>query len=214
MINEKDEDTLVFFVSKKVTFIKISFPCILLSFPFLKTKEEPSNYQRSTHNKKCVFCIYNLVYSKKNCNFAPWTCAGDVCTSSAEGSRHIKKAFITLCSDYQKSRKFQLYAGLSNGRCPTGYKIIPLVPIMVRILRIYVCEYAYLSWWVAREYILYSAWASRCRSRTMGNARASGSGTMTVGLHAFFVCYSKKNQQEPTCFLLVKHKSSTFAKQN
>ena len=26
---------------KKVTFIKISFPCTLLYFPFLKTKEEP-----------------------------------------------------------------------------------------------------------------------------------------------------------------------------
>ena len=40
---------------------------------------------------------------------------------------------------------------------------------------------------IAREYILYSAWASRCRSHTMGNARASGSGTTTVGFHAFFV---------------------------
>ena len=30
----------------------------------------------------------------------------------------------------------------------------------------------------------------------------------------FFVCHSKKNQQEPNRFLPVTHKSSTFAKQN
>ena len=31
----------------------------------------------------------------------------DVCTSLAEGSRHIENAFIALCSDKQKSRKFR-----------------------------------------------------------------------------------------------------------
>ena len=39
---------------------------------------------------------------------------------------------------------------------------------------------------IAREYILYSAWASRCRSHTMGNARASGSGTAIVQVSRFF----------------------------
>ena len=55
------------------------------------------------------------------------------------------------------------------------------------------CVYTYahtrtLTTNIAREYILYSAWASRCRSNTMGNARASNRGTTTVGLHAFFIC--------------------------
>ena len=44
--------------------------------------------------------------------------------------RHIKKAFIALCSDSMKCRKFQTdVSGLSNDRCPTGYRIVPLVPI-------------------------------------------------------------------------------------
>ena len=54
------------------------------------------------------------------------------------------------------------------------------------------CVYAYAhTRTLTDEYrtrvILYSAWASRCRSNTMGNARASGSGTTIVGFHAFFV---------------------------
>ena len=39
---------------------------------------------------------------------------------------------------------------------------------------------------IAREYILYSAWASRCRFRILGNAKASERGTAIVGFHAFF----------------------------
>ena len=100
----------------------------------------------------------------------------------------LKRRLLTLCSGCQKSRKFQPCSGLSNGRCPTGYKIIPLVPIGTP-LRIYTYAHAYPNY-VAREYIiLYSAWASRCRSNMVGNARASGSGTTTVGLHAFLYVY-------------------------
>ena len=65
---EKDEDTLVFFVSKKVTFIKISFPCILLSFPFLKTKEEPRKNQATTkeaRTTKSAFFVYIIWYIQK-----------------------------------------------------------------------------------------------------------------------------------------------------
>ena len=39
------------------------------------------------------------------------------------GSRHIKRRLLTLCSDVVKSRKFQKYSGLSNDRCPTGYRL-------------------------------------------------------------------------------------------
>ena len=50
-----------------------------------------------------------------------------------------------------KLRNFQLYAGLSNDRCPTGYRL-SLCAYLVRLLRIYACAHAYLNY-VAREYI-------------------------------------------------------------
>ena len=69
---------------------------------------------------------------------------------------------------------------------------LSLLCLLVRLLRIYTYAHAYLNY-VAREYIiLYSAWASRCRSNMVGNARASGSGTTTVGLHAFFYMHFSK----------------------
>ena len=133
-------------------------------------------------------------FQKKVVPLQPQTCAGDVCTSSAEGSRHIKRRLLALCSDYQKSRKFQLCSGLSNDRCPTGYRLSKSNISLC-------CSYAYayamykvlslgqLSILNCQMPIgIYSAWASRCRSNTMGNARASGSGTAIVGLHAFFIC--------------------------
>ena len=64
-----------------------------------------------------------LVYSKKSSNFAAQTCAGDVCTSSAGVADIFKRRLLTLCSDVLKLRNLQLYAGLSNGRCPTGYRL-------------------------------------------------------------------------------------------
>ena len=42
--------------------------------------------------------------------------------------------------------------------------------------------------YIAREYILYSAWASRCRFRYQGNARASSRGTGKSKFHAFLLC--------------------------
>ena len=59
------------------------------------------------------------------------------------------------------------------------------------------CVYAYAHTRtltiVARGYILYSAWASRCRSNMVGNARASGSGTATVGSTLLFLYPILKN---------------------
>ena len=78
----------------------------------------------------------------------------------------FKRRLLALCSDYQKSRKFQLCSGLSNGRCPTGYRL-SLLCLLVRLLHIHICAHAYLNY-VAREYILYSAWASRCRFKYFG----------------------------------------------
>ena len=84
-------------------------------------------------------------------------------TSLAEGSRHIKKAFITLCSDTSKLRNFQVSSDLAT--------IDVLRDIRLSLLCLFwyaFCVYAYahartLNYEIAREYILYSAWASRCR---------------------------------------------------
>ncbi len=63
----------------------------------------------------------------------------------------LKRRLLTLCSDGSKSRKFQLCSGLSNDRCPTGYRL-SLCAYLVRLLRIYACAHAYLNY-VARVYI-------------------------------------------------------------
>ena len=100
----------------------------------------------------------------------------------------LKRRLLTLCSDESKSRKFPLVSELSNGRCPTGYRLSLLcLLVLVHLLRICVCAHAYLNY-VAREYILYSAWASRCRFRYQGNARASSRGTGNSKFHAFLLC--------------------------
>ena len=59
----------------------------------------------------------------------------------------LKRRLLTLCSDDSKSRKFQLCSGLSNGRCPTGYRLSLLCRlVLVHSLRIYVCAHAYLNY--------------------------------------------------------------------
>ena len=104
------------------------------------------------------------------------------------GSRHIKKAFIdALFWRVEMSQVSKSVSGLSNGRCPTGYRL-SLLCLLVRLLHIHICAHAYLNY-VAREYILYSAWASRCCSKLIGNATASTRGTTAVGIHVFlYIC--------------------------
>ena len=63
----------------------------------------------------------------------------------------LKRRLLTLCSDESKSRKFPLVSELSNGRCPTGYRL-SLLCLLVRLLHIHICAHAYLNY-VAREYI-------------------------------------------------------------
>ena len=65
----------------------------------------------------------------------------------------LKRRLLALCSDSMKLRNFQLYAGLSNDRCPTGYRL-SLCAYLVRLLRIYACAHAYLNY-VARELFIF-----------------------------------------------------------
>ena len=107
------------------------------------------------------FLLFFLHYSKKCCNFAAesstpgfrgWEMSplGKPTRLTKYPSRGfqdiLKRRLLTLCSDGSKSRKFQLCSGLSNGRCPTGYRLSSLcLLVLVHLLRIYVCAHAYLN---------------------------------------------------------------------
>ena len=53
-----------------------------------------------SQNKKMQFFeIFICIIDYFVVPLQPQTCAGDVCTSSAEGSRHIKRRLLALCSD-------------------------------------------------------------------------------------------------------------------
>ena len=85
-------------------------------------------------------------FQKKVVYLHPQFHAGDVCTSSAWVADIFKRRLLTLCSDSMKLRNFQLYAGLSNGRCPTGYRLSSLcLSVSVHHLRIFTCAHAYLK---------------------------------------------------------------------
>ena len=100
-------------------------------------------------------------FQKKVVSLQPWTCAGDVCIEiltinylRRRVADIFKRRLLTLCSDSMELRNFQLYAGLSNGRCPTGYRLSSLcLLVVVHLLRICICAYAYLNLKIAREYI-------------------------------------------------------------
>ena len=71
--------------------------------------------------------------------------AGDVCMSSAGVADIFKRRLLTLCSDVLKLRNLQLYAGLSNGRCPTGYRLSLLCLFRYSICVLCICAHAYLK---------------------------------------------------------------------
>ena len=102
------------------------------------------------------------------------------------GSRHIKKAFITLCSDVQKCRSFNHVQDLATIDVLRDIDY-PSCAYLVRLLRICVCAHAYLDY-VARENVCIRRGLRVVSSMRLGNARAFECGTTTVGIHAFFVC--------------------------
>ena len=76
------------------------------------------------YKQKIAPAVIFIWSSQKNVVYLhPQFHAGDVCTSSAGVADIFKRRLLTLCSDVVKSRKFQKYSGLSNDRCPTGYRL-------------------------------------------------------------------------------------------
>ena len=100
------------------------------------------------------FSIFICISRKNVVYLHPQFHAGDVCASSAGVADIFKRRLLTLCSDSMELRNFQLYAGLSNGRCPTGYRLSFLcLLVLVHLLRIYVYAHAYLNLKIARGYV-------------------------------------------------------------
>ena len=95
--------------------------------------------------------------------------AGDVCMSSAGVADIFKRRLLTLCSGvFETSQLSKASSGLSNDRCPTGYRSSLLCQIWLSFA--YICVYAhvYSIKLNGTRVCLYSAWASalsvqRCR---------------------------------------------------
>ena len=70
-----------------------------------------------------------------------------------------KRRLLTLCSDGLKLRNFQRKSELSNGRCPTGYRMSLLClfgtsfAYSIALTRVYLIKHS-------AKVLLYSAWAS------------------------------------------------------
>jgi hypothetical protein len=107
-------------------------------------------------SKKC--CIFAVAIPRRGClHVIGW------------GSRHIKRRLLTLCSDvFETSQLSKASSGLSNDRCPTGYRLSLLCQFWLSSAHTYLYAHAItLSIYGTRVY-LYSAWASalsvqRCR---------------------------------------------------
>ena len=88
-----------------------------------------------------------LLNSKKSITFAPWTCAEGCLTSLAEGSRHIKKAFISaLFWPFGMSQLSIDIQDLATIDVLRDIRLSLLCLFMVCLLRIYVCAHAYLNY--------------------------------------------------------------------
>ena len=134
--------------------------------------------------------------SKKCCIFAPAIPRRGCLRVIGWGSRHIKKAFIDalfwrvetsqLSDCVQDLATVDVLRDIDYPSCAYWYAFC-----------IYKCSRAYLNY-VAREYILYSAWASRCCSIEKGNAKASKRGTTTVEIHVFCIpiCVMQKEYKQ------------------
>ncbi len=86
---------------------------------------------------------------------------GDVCTSSAEGSRHNKRRLLRSVLTLRNVAVPKYLQDLATIDALRDIDY-PSRAYLVRHLRIYYAH-AYLNYDIAREYILYSAWASRCQ---------------------------------------------------
>ena len=78
--------------------------------------------------KIALKAIFICIYAKIIVSLHPQFHAGDVCASSAGVADILKRRLLRFVLTSEMSQ-FQPCSGLSNGRCPTGYRLILIVPI-------------------------------------------------------------------------------------
>ena len=116
--------------------------------------------------------------------------AGDVCMSSAGVADILKRRLLTLCSGvFETSQLSKASSGLSNDRCPTGYRLSLLCQIWLFFA--YICVYAHvysikIKW--HESIFIFGVGFSVVGSKMQAMRRPRKRGTATVGLHAFFIC--------------------------
>ena len=80
---------------------------------FLPLHSTPYTLHQKNRTKMRFF-----LHIRKFCSiFAPWTCAGDVCTSAAKGSRHNKRRLLALVLVVWNPAKF-LHPKQESDKCP------------------------------------------------------------------------------------------------
>ena len=128
----------------------------------------PTLYTLNLHNFN-NFCDFICLIQKNVVYLHPQFHAGDVCASSAGVADILKRRLLTLCSDvFETSQLSKASSGLSNGRCPTGYRLSLLCQIWLSFSYIRVYAHVYSIKLNGTRVYLYSAWASalsvqRCR---------------------------------------------------
>ena len=86
----------------------------------------------------------------------------DVCTSAEGFADILKRRLLRSVLTLRNFATFKISSGLSNDRCPTGYRLSILCLLWYGFC---VCIHAHARTLnkAARGCILYSAWASRCQ---------------------------------------------------
>ena len=137
--------------------------------------------------KLYYFSIFICISRKNVVYLHPQFHAGDVCASSAGVADIFKRRLLTLCSGDLKLRNFHLYAGLSNGRCPTGYRL-SLLCLFWYVFCVYAYTHTRTLTMSHGEYILYSAWASRCQFYEIRQCESLKLWNWQKQVSRFFVC--------------------------
>ena len=104
----------------------------------------------------------------------------------------LKKAFITLCSDGLKLRNFQRKSELSNGRCPTGYRM-SLCAYWVRFLRIMLFMRACTLNSIARKHFYIRRGLQRCLFYFLRQCEGLNPWNDNSRIHAFFYMPMRNN---------------------
>ena len=118
------------------------------------------------------FCAISCIYHKNVVPLQRETQRRDVCASAEGFADILKRRLLRSVLTFWNVATFNRYSGLSNDRCPTGYRL-SLLCLFWYVFCVYTYAHTRTLTIVAREYILYSAWASRCCSKLIGNAKAS-----------------------------------------